>query len=588
MNFKSLFLAIVALAAVSCAKSDVDPAVKKGNRIAFGEIRGATLPEGTKIGFFVGSPVNYSNEILTVDASGNVTSVNDLFWQPAQTQRSMVFAYAPYQEGLSSGNALTFSVKTDQSAEADFKASDLIACHKAAVDPSADRISIVFSHRFSQVELYFDNRSGKNIRKVEIGEVATSASIDLASGAWTTGSEKAVVAAFKAEKSYFAIIPPQTAGLKIKVTLEDETSFEYELDEADFAAGKNYSNSESPLKVGADAPKQISFSFSVSDWVDGGQLHLKGEEPDDYDTIASLVATATSTETSFEVVLKNAVVTYKFQNYTHLEDASGAILIYCTNDLNAGDVVSGKVSGKTKVYNGVPEITSLNLSAANLTTTTDIPLTTITLSELLSDYDRYLSCRILLKGVVVTKGTTAGSTQTRTGSISQGGSSIDIYATYTQSPAELESGLEGDLIAFPTYYKTSQQLSIYESSQLQTAPEPSAEETAFARNTTAFGVYASTDTDSPVPTMTYVELKDQIACGATPTGRNFSLASLDDNRWCSLSLNISNPRIGAAGTADYSSSDGTAATYDVKVVNRSSSQLWLEDKTSHVGFIIAY
>ena len=189
-------------------------------------------------------------------------------------------------------------------------------------------------------------------------------------------------------------------------------------------------------------------------------------------TIAGIVAqipdtaTGSSSAADYEAELTGAVVSYVNGNNAYLEDASGAILLYLANHgLAAGDVISGKVSGKGYYFNGLPEITAIGTEYTKTAGGT-IPETEMTIAALMDNYAANMSRRIKIKGVTVTDAIADGD---RNGAIKQGDASIAVYASLNNKGLVLAENATGDIIAFPTVYSkngtTTYQLSFWDNSQ---------------------------------------------------------------------------------------------------------------------------
>ena len=181
-------------------------------------------------------------------------------------------------------------------------------------------------------------------------------------------------------------------------------------------------------------------------------------------TIAELLAQVTSTNQNdaspFEATLLTpAVVSYVNGSNVYIEDASGAIKYYKSgHGLTAGTTLSGKVSGKAYIRNGVPQISVLDEGYTKGEGGT-IPETEMTIADLLKNYDANLSRRIVLKGVTVTDGIGSGD---RNGKIAKDGKDI---ALYDESKAVvIAKNAIGNLIAYPSKYNASKQLSVWASS----------------------------------------------------------------------------------------------------------------------------
>ncbi len=163
--------------------------------------------------------------------------------------------------------------------------------------------------------------------------------------------------------------------------------------------------------------------------------------------------------TTYDIVI-DAVVTYVNGGNVFLEDATGGMLLYMKDSgLEPGQRISGAVTGSCKIYNNLPELTSMDFSQATITAGAEIPCTELTIEELQADYDRYLSCFIKLVDVEVTDGLSLDAD--RDGMISQNGFDIALRSQdkYT---VELEAGQVGILCCFPTVYYDKQQVGMWQ------------------------------------------------------------------------------------------------------------------------------
>ncbi len=179
----------------------------------------------------------------------------------------------------------------------------------------------------------------------------------------------------------------------------------------------------------------------------------------DYTSMAELSQIVVDGTKNYEVMVENAVVSYVNGKTVFIEDATGAIILYFSDHgLTAGQKITGKISGTCDMYNGVPQLLSIDYSAATVESGASIPCTTVTIANLLANYDRYVSCRVLIKGVEVTDG--LNLEDDRDGEISQNGEKIALRSQdkYT---VVVEAGQKGDLICYPTKYKENLQVGIW-------------------------------------------------------------------------------------------------------------------------------
>ncbi len=179
-----------------------------------------------------------------------------------------------------------------------------------------------------------------------------------------------------------------------------------------------------------------------------------------YTDVIDFAALVAGGATEYNVNLKDAVVSYVNGKNAFIEDATGGILLYAADHgLVAGNKITGPVSGAATIYNGLPELTSMDYSGASVKADAEIPCTELTIAELLEDYTRYMSCRVLLKGVTVADGINLESD--RNGVISQGDSQINLYSQDKTSIVVAANSV-GDLICYPTVYKETKQVGIWQ------------------------------------------------------------------------------------------------------------------------------
>lgn len=177
--------------------------------------------------------------------------------------------------------------------------------------------------------------------------------------------------------------------------------------------------------------------------------------------IAELNNSATTTEAAWSGEFTDAVISYVNGNNVFIEDATGGIQLYLKgHDLTEGKKISGKVSGKVKLYNGFPELTALDVTGATLTDGEAPAGTVLKIDELLARYLRYQNCKVKLEGVTLDPALT---TSNRNTTVKQGDNTIAGYAQIKNSIA-IAAATEGDLICWPTRYNATLQVGIWDAS----------------------------------------------------------------------------------------------------------------------------
>ena len=211
--------------------------------------------------------------------------------------------------------------------------------------------------------------------------------------------------------------------------------------------------------------RNAQITFKGPDVIKQVDVKQKGVVKEEPKTIAAIVAqipesaTGSSTAVEYEANLTGAVVSYVNGGNAYLEDASGAILLYLSgHGLEPGDVISGKISGKGYLYNGLPEIISIG-SEFTKTAGGTIPATEMTVTQLEANYEANYSRRIILKNVTVTGAIADGD---RNGEVTDGTTKLNVYAGLNNKGLVLEEGANGDLICFPTTFKGAHQVSFWD------------------------------------------------------------------------------------------------------------------------------
>ena len=173
------------------------------------------------------------------------------------------------------------------------------------------------------------------------------------------------------------------------------------------------------------------------------------------------IKTMITGEVDFKAALTNATITYVNGRNVYLQDANDAILLYLANDhgLTAGKSYTGQVSGTATLYNGLREITSIDLSGITPTDNTIEPQT-VTLSALNADYDAYESKYIKVAGVTTSTFTTSGAYQTTT--LTQSEATLQFSAP---SALSLVDNNDYDFVGFLGKFNDTPQFKIYEQSQ---------------------------------------------------------------------------------------------------------------------------
>ena len=177
---------------------------------------------------------------------------------------------------------------------------------------------------------------------------------------------------------------------------------------------------------------------------------------------------------TYNVMLTDAVVTYVNNKNAYVEDATGGLLIYASHSLKAGDKINGQVDIVLEDYNGTDEATTFDISKATVTSDNVIPVTNVTLAELLAEggMKKYESMRVCVSGIQVVT-----PIASRNGVISQDGNQIAVregVASCLSTTCLMTANAMANVYGYPTTYtsngSTTYQLNLWNASAVEEIP----------------------------------------------------------------------------------------------------------------------
>lgn len=252
---KKLFLfgAVLALCIISCSKGgdeppkpippEPEPPTEIPITISTNVWSRATdtgYESGDKVGIYV---VNHSGNVAgSLSVSGNHannigftysnsvwSSATPIYWAD-NVVKADFYCYYPYSSP-SSVTAYPLAVNTNQSIEANYKASDFLWGKTADVAPSPNPVNIITKHMMSNLLVYLVAGNGYTAenfnsltKSVIVCNTKPNGTINLSTGIVTATGEVADITP-KVEGSYYrALVIPQTVSdlVLIKVTVEDK------------------------------------------------------------------------------------------------------------------------------------------------------------------------------------------------------------------------------------------------------------------------------------------------------------------------------------------------------------------------------
>lgn len=215
---------------------------------------------------------NHVDNMKFTYASGAWTPASTIYWKDESTKADF-YCYYPYATP-SSVTAYPFSVKADQSAEANYKASDLLWGRTLGVTPTASDVNITVKHLMSNALVYVTPGDGFTAEtlaaanvSVKLQHVKTSATYNLATGETTLTGDAGELVPYKEGDCYRTLLPAQNiaSGTALVVVNAD---------------GKDYT-----LKTGCDFKSNTKHKITVkvSKTSNGVNVGIGAWETDDTD-----------------------------------------------------------------------------------------------------------------------------------------------------------------------------------------------------------------------------------------------------------------------------------------------------------------
>lgn len=247
---------------VSGRQVNFTSAMKGGTR-ATSDPQSTTVPTDQKIGVFGISDEtpttmnNYNNIEYTVPESGNLTTTNAMTWPTTVGAKVNFYAYAPYNSDWDSHTtAQTFTVASNQSAEAGYLASDLLYAtpleNKTVTDGA---LALAFEHKMAKLNITLNNTGSDaiTINSVVINNTKPSITFTPSNGTLgpedgtatdITAASNLTIAASSGTATVCAVIVPQPIAANttlVTITTSDNKTLRAKLgSETTFASGGSY------------------------------------------------------------------------------------------------------------------------------------------------------------------------------------------------------------------------------------------------------------------------------------------------------------------------------------------------------------
>ena len=222
--------------------------------------------DGSMAGTLTSTENHINNACFTL--STDWRAEEELYWKDASTKADF-YAYYPYGNPTDI-SAYPFSVNTDQSAEADYWASDFLWGKRSGVAPTKSAVTITTEHLLSNALVYIKAGEGYSAAElaaadieVKICNVKNSATINLATGVATAIGNTTEITPWNTGAYYRAMIVPQTVSRDTNLVLVKINGKEYSFaTDITFTAGTQHK-----IEVIISAPSNgLVASFSIKEW----------------------------------------------------------------------------------------------------------------------------------------------------------------------------------------------------------------------------------------------------------------------------------------------------------------------------------
>ena len=272
---KLLFAAIALMALVACSSDDKDdieqrvPVRLTYNNVDAAETRAATnLNQGT---FATGESVmvrisntsadTWTDYTFTTGDAGAMTAPDPAPYYPAGSQNIDIVAYYPATAGE------TFTVAADQTADADYKASDLMFASVTNQAKQAEAVNLAFSHKMAKLCVNVAAGQGVgSITSVSIMNVKPTVTFNQATGAVGEATGTATTIAMSNQGA--AVIPAQTINGNLLSIVTDKGTATYSVSNKSFAAGRLYT-----LNITVNL-RAVGTTTNITDWISEGTLNI--------------------------------------------------------------------------------------------------------------------------------------------------------------------------------------------------------------------------------------------------------------------------------------------------------------------------
>ena len=275
---KSLTFIFAAALLVSCQQEENETLTPANSRITISPV----ITRATEVNFETGDKIGVTiiqNDDFVYAENKQMTFndgvfAGDLLWYPEGNDKSQIVAYYPYREG---NTPTSFSVEADQTTG--YGASDLMAASNKDVLPTVNTITMNFKHLLTKLVINVTKEVEANITSIALKGSIPTATLDLAALTVTADANVAATnitaQVVEANKTYRALIVPQTVALTLEVATSDGKTLPQKLTSTTLAQGGQYSVN---IRVLPD-DIEVKLIGDIENWTDEGEIGADNEIP---------------------------------------------------------------------------------------------------------------------------------------------------------------------------------------------------------------------------------------------------------------------------------------------------------------------
>lgn len=203
---------------------------------------------------------------FTTAAAGAMSPASTVPYYPAGAQNIDLVAYYPATAGTS------FTVQTDQTSDANYKASDLMFASVTNQAKQAEAVNLDFTHKLAKICVNVTAGTGvSSITSVSLLNVKPTVSFNQATGAVGEASGTATTIAMSNDGA--AVIPAQTIGGGLLSIVTDKGTATYTVASKAFAAGQQYTIN---LTVNL---RNVGITNAITGWTTEGTVTVDSKRP---------------------------------------------------------------------------------------------------------------------------------------------------------------------------------------------------------------------------------------------------------------------------------------------------------------------